>query len=275
MMEWMKEVMTGWADYISHQKVMACFLALLMLFFFTDRWRKQRRFWLYGLVMTVLCLLPVSAVGLLIYQTRFYDYRFIFAALPILVYIAYGLVELFTDREISAKLGRVKKGCLLAFVILILLCCYSDDSASFGDTMTEEERAAAINSLQTILENETVEDVCLWAPGELMEVAREQDGSIRLLYGRNMWDNALNAYSYDEYSEEIKNCYVWMEGICKNGRLNQKQIKGIECINAAFEHGATIVVLPGDIKPKTIQRIERKTNTGAHSVDGYVVITKK
>lgn len=274
MMEWMKEVMTGWPDYISHQKLMACFLALLMLFFFTDRWKKQRRYWLYGLIMTVLCLFPVSAAGLLIYQTRFYDYRFIFASLPILVYVAYGVVELFTDHEALTKLSNVRRGCLLACVILILMCCYSDDTASFGDTMTEEETAVAIDSLQKILEYETTGDVCLWAPREMMEVAREQDGSIRLLYGRNMWDNALNAYSYDEYSEEIKNCCLWMEGIHKNGRLNQKQVKGIECINAAFEHGATIVVLPGDIKQKTIRRIEKKTNTSAHPVDGYLVITK-
>ena len=38
-----------------------------------------------------------------------------------------------------------------------------------------------------------------------------QPDAPELLYGRNMWDIALNAYTYDVCPVEVKELYQWME----------------------------------------------------------------
>ena len=57
-------------------------------------------------------------------------------------------------------------------------------------------------------------EACLWAPREVMEYARETDGRIKLIYGRNMWDVSLNGYAYDSYGKNIIALYEWMEQMC-------------------------------------------------------------
>ena len=86
--------------------------------------------------------------------------------------------------------------------------------------------------------------VCLWAPREILETARMQPVAVtwmqpvetvgiesvavagqlpELLYGRNMWDAALNAYTYDVYPEEVQQLYCWMEAFSEKARIGRDE----------------------------------------------------
>ena len=95
------------------------------------------------------------------------------------------------------------------------------------------------------------EEFCLWAPREILEYARTRDGKISLLYGRDMWDAALHAYSYDVYSEETEALYRWMEHLRDYGSegfgTKESAAEGRECVRRAFSMGADVILLPEDI----------------------------
>lgn len=119
-------------------------------------------------------------------------------------------------------------------------------------------------------------EICIWAPAELLTWARTQRSGVTLLYGRNMWDPALNAYSYDVYPEELKRLYRWMEGIeepvdsaaeeASEGEADAYTESGVrERVGQAFALGADCVLLPKELPGDDAQWIEALRVTGTEA----------
>ena len=79
----------------------------------------------------------------------------------------------------------------------------------FHPAQERQERQQAWEVLKSVKKLHDGE-LCLWAPREILAHAREFDGSVQLIYGRNMWDITLNGYTYDTYTDGLRDIYVWM-----------------------------------------------------------------
>lgn len=53
----------------------------------------------------------------------------------------------------------------------------------------------------------------LWAPAEIIMKAREMNGDITLLYGRDLWESEAAACSYDNYGSDYVDLYEFMESL--------------------------------------------------------------
>ena len=130
----------------------------------------------------------------------------------------------------------------VASVSVIWLCSgLGESSVDVAEIQTKREHSEAVLvQVQEIYED----DICLWAPADILEYAR-LDGKMQLLYGRNMWDVALNAYSYDTYSEEQTRLYEWMEHLDEwDIEISATEVE--EQVQKAFAAGANCILLPDD-----------------------------
>ena len=78
----MTDAWLGWKSFISNGKLAALLLAAL-IFLWYNRKQVERKLLVYTSVMAVCCILPVTAVVLMGYQTKFYDYEWIWSLVPL------------------------------------------------------------------------------------------------------------------------------------------------------------------------------------------------
>ena len=309
MSELLRNAVSGWQRYTDSGKYAVLFLGVLLAFFYLWANEEQRRaaeqkkevaqvpgkvFVVYGVVTAILVACPLTAVMLMKYQTRFYDYEWTFSLVPITAVIAYGAVYLgweYFGRK--CQLGKQQKyfGCAAAACLLltvIVLCgnlgkdsAWNDGKVFGGQSVAESEEKVRI-LLDKLRENGDNEDIFLWAPKEIMMGVRGVTGEITLLYGRNMWDAALNAYAYDTYDSESTALYQWMESLptqvsrtYDTGKGITKQDKDMQQLyfEVALNRGVNCMVFPestvdyveeslkGVVKQAALQ-IEEKTMEG-------------
>ena len=272
MSEWIRNAGEGWQRWNSQGKLMALFLAVLLLLWFGNRKYRQgvvKKLLIYTGILTVLAVIPVTAAILMAYQTKFYDYEWVWSLVPITAITAYGGVVLFTmltEEKIgklsggfqNRKIRTVLAGLLLA--VILFLSGNMGNPAWDMDTARNEKLQAqkAVELLREECPEELLADpICLWAPREILEYARMFDGDITLLYGRNMWDKALGAYSYDTYDISEELLYLWMEQAAgkevPEGYVSQEAVESlaetdaVDCVTLARQKGANRMLLPGGL----------------------------
>ena len=116
MMTLLQSALTGWTDYTQHGKFAALLLlAILYLGFVlygsgkeanaSGAEKARKRLYLYGALVTFGCICPVPALILLKYQTAFYSYVWIWAAVPQTALIAWAATDFLCNllREKPAK----------------------------------------------------------------------------------------------------------------------------------------------------------------------------
>lgn len=223
MKELFRNARLGWAGYMGSGKLAALLLASLLFLWFGRNRRKEREILLYTTAMTLCCILPFTAVLLMFYQTRFYDYEWIWSLVPMTAMTAYGLTAFLAEYQTDFNRSKWRRGAPVLFLLAgaILL------SGSLGSLTGEwkkqrEEKTKAYGVLNALMEECPAGDLCLWAPQEIMEYAREVDGTVMLPYGRNMWDFSLNAYTYDTYDKSTIEMYQWMKWVGETGRPDMK-----------------------------------------------------
>lgn len=135
---------------------------------------------------------------------------------------------------------------------------------------SEAERKAAEKVLTQIRTEMQEEEICLWAPKAILEYARETDASIKLLYGRNMWDQWLNAYAYDAYSEDMVSLYQWMEEPALAGEAQDEA--PVARVRMALEAGTNCILLPENVDEGMIKKLENALELRALSIDGYYLL---
>ncbi len=284
MKELLNNAWIGWQAYISAGKLAALLGASLLFLWMVYRKNSRKSLLIYGTVLAVGCVIPVTAAGLMLYQTKFYDYQWIWSLVPVTTLIAYGAVCFLGEHKGDWRLV----GLLL---VALTLCGGMGKTPVQGDTSaTERVKAEAV--LQQLREKNPEGGICLWAPREIMEYAREADASVRLLYGRNMWDEWLNAYSYDTYSDELVALYEWMEapagvsGEQGKGELpaesgqagvlsgENRRPAVAKQAKAAVESGVNCIVLPGEKSAAEVKALEELLGSSAQEYNGYYLLVR-
>jgi len=229
-------------------------------------------------VVMILLLLPVTAVFFLIYQTRFYDYGWIWSFLPVNAVLAWGVITV-VWKEFSPRLeGKIKKFSeglkyfgVAAAVAVIWLCGNQGQLQEVPREIQRQQMAgeSILQHLET--EKEAAEGV-VWGPKIIMQYLRSHSGEINLYYGKDMWDAKSGAYDYDAYTEEEIAGYNWMEIICAERNLYLLEYdQAPEVMHAALaehihikealEKGVNVIILPEQISPW----VERKAENAADS----------
>ncbi len=261
MTEFIRNAGMGWTEYTQNGKMIALlFIALLMYWFWKkEKWIKHRALFKYTTVMTACCICPLTAALLMVYQTKFYDYEWIWGIVPIITVIALAITLLWTELE-SEKGKRL--GVLLSLIAILYFCGSMGHSAwdAEKENLHLEETAQV---LEIIKDNEDSSDIMIWAPQSVMKYVRALDGTIRMPYGRNMWDAALNAYSYETYGEREQVLYRWMRLVeeCGDGDVAAMEI--------ASELGINQILLPEQTKPELLTQIEEYWGVKAQRIGTY------
>lgn len=275
----MQEILTnawlGWQRYTDGGKYAALLILVLLFLWFCRKEEKQRALLIYTTLVTLFCIFPVSAAFLMMYQTKFYDYEWIWNYVPVTLMIAYGCTVFLTEYWENCKKNIWKcVGVTVAVLTLVFLCGGMGQDA-YGMESGKQKRLEAKEVLGQLIE-EGGNDICLWAPKEIMENARAYDGNIRLVYGRNMWDAALGAYTYEVYDKNHEFLYLWMCNVEEKGVTEYVAEKGsdsaetdnaqviidsIWCLEAAKSLGVNRVLLPGNILPEELQKLTEAWGT--------------
>lgn len=279
MTELLRNANLGWVDYKSSGKMAALLLAILFFLWFTGKGKEQRSFLLYSTVTCICCILPVTAVVLMVYQTRFYDYQWIWSLVPMTAVMAYGLTLFLAGQWEKWEAGGWRKALPVTLVSLlaILLCGNLGGNVEERQQRNgEKEKAYAV--AQMLSETWPGEDICLLAPQKILEYIREADGSIRLAYGRNVWDSSLNAYAYDMYEERVYDLAQWMDWVEQSTWVWMPETDREEMfatlkdrVQDAVEMGINCILLPMEVPAEMIEQMEAVLGIEAQALGNYFV----
>lgn len=281
MTELMTNAWLGWQKFTAGGKLPALLFAAILFLWLSGRWKRQKTLFAYTVLTVPLCVIPVTAACLMLYQTRFYDYEWIWSMVPMTIVIAWGVTEFLSEQWKDFSLSQFRGGLPVTILLLAVLILSSGLGQSEFDRKAEcADRQRAVEVLMLVTESQG-EDICLWAPKELLEHAREQSGSIRLLYGRNMWEEALNAYTYDLYPRKIQELYLWMENTDPSGvaviedeEPDEVRLQGEDCIAAAAEAGVDCIILPNGLEEEAVELLADVWDGGVRELGGYYLLTR-
>lgn len=292
MTELLRNGWLGWLEYTKAGKLPALFLAAVLFLWLWKPAGKQKKLLKYSTVMGICCIFPVTAAVLMIYQTKFYDYVWIWSFVPVTVILAYAGTEVlfvwWQDFSVDRKKTLQKALPVTIGLGVILLLCSGLGSRSFGGAAQEtavgkdyllqkQKTEEVLLALQAdkAEKSQEAQEICLLAPREIMEVVRSLDAEIQLPYGRDMWEAALGAYSYDAYTEKQESLYLWMCSV-QGGELTPAQGVQIpsteECLDTAKELGVNMVLLPKETEETVLEEVIRYTGKQPEEAGAYYEI---
>lgn len=277
-MEYLETALSGWKNFISEYKYLALIMGVLFYAVIRRRSAEENdtgRFLRYAVAVTVLLIIPVTAAMGLIYQTRFYDYEWVWSFVPLTAVLAWGIVTILFEeiRPVTKRMGTKdaeKKLCytrwlgILAAAAVLFVCGNQGQVVK----ISQEERKdceSGIQILQYLEEKEMLKDHAIWGPAGILQYMRTHNGDVCLLYGRDMWDKKAGAYDYEAYAAEEIACYEWMELVSDDHSLYLLEIdQATERIHEALAEeahirealklGADVMILPEQLN----SWIERK-----------------
>ncbi len=270
MAELLKNSWQGWQSFNHDGKLAAALLiSLVVMWVYYGRVR-QKSFLIYTTAVTLSCVIPVTGAVLMLYQTYYYDYRWVWSIVPMTAAVAYAIV-LFVTEFLQKFIGKNRKKQIFAALILLagLFFCGGMGAKPWDDCGNQENRRQAGRVLDHLQEKLQGVQICLWAPREVMEYARAYDAGIELIYGRNMWDPALNVYSYESYSREISDLYQWMEAAPW-----EEESGASDCALTAVSAGVNCILLPADKSEETVECFENTLGVPAEELDGYYLFIR-
>lgn len=267
----------GWGAYIKYGKLAALFLVALLWLWFHKKGGVRKSFVLYATVLGGLCICPLTAVLLMCYQTRFYDYEWIWSAVPVTALIAYGVVCFLSEvwEKASREKNKLAFGAVTALILAAIVLCGGLGSGKWRSDDQKGERQQAVDTLAELRSILGEKEICLWAPEEVLEYVRETDNGVKLLYGRNMWDASLNAYAYDVYEPWMKRAYIWLEK--KEEQFRGQEIGGQELspgeyTRLAKEAGVNCVLLPKDLRHEIVWEVANVYGAQPYDMEEYWLI---
>lgn len=270
MIELIHNAWLGWSSFNEKGKLTALLLIALLIL-----WKYYRREGAYALGfytagMTILCIIPPTAAILMVYQTRFYDYQWIWSMVPMTIVIGMGVVvveqtaleEFRKKAPVSALIATVAIG-------VLFLLCSNMGRTSMDKEAAVESRRHVLQVLQQTKECAGEKELLMVAPKDVLEHVREYDGSIQLLYGRNMWEDSLNAYTYDTYDSQVCLVYEWMEESTEQKELQDAASRTAACADTLLEKGVNCILIPDWWPEKTVNSMQRILGHKAMNIDGY------
>lgn len=231
--EFFLALQAGWQQYTESGMYIGVFFAALVFLwlvcynkFSKDVYKGKRILFFYAVGITGLVLFPVSAFVLLKYQSSFFTYSQLFLMIPIIPVIAWGMTEFITwvggyvpaQKDTPEVIKRKPWICEVAALVVLVAVLWMAGSLSFGNEVTAQvtnDAKIPDKVLEVLRVLETDEDIeldtdVILATDEILEYARLYNGDMKLLYGRNMWQPVLNAYTYDTYPEEWVRLHRWL-----------------------------------------------------------------
>lgn len=326
MMTLLQSALTGWTDYTQHGKFVAfLLLAILYLGFVLYGasgaetggktqgmipWRgiygdgkPGNMLYLYGVLITLGCICPVTALILLKYQTAFYSYVWIWAAVPQTALIAWAAADFLYQLLKERTLRNV----IAAVILLGILFLGGNPVSEWVGTQTTQIPVLAAGGVpqrkQETSAWETLEQLtaysdsergtrefALWAPKEIMAAARAYSAQIRPVYGRSIWDASLGSYSYDTNEIWQEDLYLWMNHLEATGeteylrteRTGEEENTGTEstgreidfaaCLDRAEAAGIDYILLPGNLSEDAQQALQKTLGEKLEPFGGYFLI---
>lgn len=284
MWELLNNAWKGWGNFIFYGKYPALLLLVLVVFWFYSDRKREPVLLGYTTVMTVCCICPLTAAILMLYQTKFYDYQWVWSYVPLTTVVAFaGTLCLEYCKELpdgSAGAGGLKdklvskgKVALAALImgIMILLCGKLTNPLANVKTDWQQSKAVrvtveAVTEIVAEANAQSVSDasgseIVLWAPKEIMSAARIYCPGIKLPYGRDLWDASLGAYTYDTYTGLEDDLCQWMHctgvfGTVDGYRLDSTVLEGKICMKQALELGVNCIVVPAVMTQEAITELE-------------------
>ncbi|MCM1062973.1 MAG: hypothetical protein NC420_00645 [Eubacterium sp.] len=283
MAELIRNAWTGWFRITSDGKIMALFLISLLFLWIGHRQEKQVTLLRYGTASALCCIVPVTASALMLYQTRFYDYEWIWSIVPVTIVTAYAGTKALAEHWQGFRREAWRKGLpVTAGLLAVVFLCVGPDGAGVDRESERVWRERTENIVEAARIRASEGDLCMWAPRKVMEYARRVDSSILLPYGRNMWEEALGAYSYDTYLKEIEKMYLWMslvEETCTESdaditdmvleKMEEQDLSTGECLDAARRAGVSVLVLPEDTNRMLFNEVVTFTGDRPEQSLGY------
>lgn len=270
MTELLKNAWIGWHDFTDAGKLAALLLISLLFLWIYYKRVSQKTFLIYTTAAAVCCIVPVTAVGLMIYQTRFYDYEWVWSFVPLTAMVAYAVTVFINDfLKNSARNDRRKEIGVILLLLVVLIFCSGMGAEPWDSAKEQTERETAENVLTVVQEHMEGREIYLWAPREIMEYAREYDAGIRLLYGRNMWDASLNAYAYDTYSEKMTDLERWIRGYGEEEPISDR-----DCAELVADTDVNCILLPENTGEDAVKCFEEALGVEAESLEGYFLLIR-
>ena len=277
MTEWIHLAFIGWRSYIAESKAAALFIAAILLLCFL--WKKvdRKQFVIYSAAAAVLLICPLTAAFGLLYQTRFYDYEWLWSGVPTVALTAYAVVLLLEELAVGKdKKSRLRLGVVVAILLTAVFLSGLSEVSYDPETdevlilpSQKEMRAEAADVLKAARSALGEGKMILAAPADILTWARELDSTIELLYGRNMWDKHLNAYTYDTYPEEYETLYLFIEGRDRE-KITAETAAGI----LADQTSVNCLILRGTETEETIALFTQTLHMTAARWEGYYILTR-
>ncbi|MCR4896395.1 MAG: hypothetical protein K5891_06425 [Lachnospiraceae bacterium] len=253
----MSRWLDGFLQYTSGAKLLGIFALLeLVLLCFpglrTSFSRRGRSLLAAAGIWALLCLFPLTALGLMWYQSAYYNYTTLWEPAMLIPSTALGLGTLMThllcyyrEKGRSSSLFR-ERVCPPLLVVLLLLLCLLCGDAGYGNwkagaLQADAEQLEALRmQLLTLTEgiageqrdtappapdtgsNETRAAAGLasenhkpliWGPREVLSYLPMAGADFALYYGRDLWDPSLTGYTYDTYDRERQEAEQWMYAV--------------------------------------------------------------
>ncbi len=280
MTEFLRNAWLGWFRVTGDGKLMALFLAALVFLWIEYKQEKHRILLRYGTAAALCCIVPVTAAALMLYQTRFYDYEWIWSIVPVTILTAYAGTRVLAEYWQGFRREAWRRGLPVTAGLLAaaLLCGVGGAGVDRESERMWKDRAE--NVLEVLGEAEG--RACMWAPRKLMEYARRLDGGILLPYGRDMWDGALGAYSYDTYPRGTKRMYQWMsiveETLIESDfdtteimveKMEEQALSTGACLDAARQAGVNVLILPENTNYVLLEEVMSLVDIPPEQSGGY------
>lgn len=281
MTELMRRAWTGWLDFTSAGKFPALFLAALIYLWLAGKWRERKSLFFYAVSAALCCILPATAAALMLYQTKYYDYVWVWSLVPMTVVTAWAAVEITMRLGEDVRVSKWKKWLPVTALLFAVLMLSSGSAENFFEPSKERQERQrareALDSMERLREGE----LCLWAPREILAHVREFDGSVQLIYGRDMWDYALGGYTYDVYPDELRELYLWMENADQNGMAEVEDaergdivLSGVDCVTAALAEGVNCILLPECMESETVLELAEAVGAELSKAGEYYLLTR-
>lgn len=272
-MELFHNAWSGWQSYVEGGKVIALLPAALLFLWCSRKEKEQQVFVMYASVATLGCILPVTAALIMRYQTGFYAYKDIWSLVPMTAVSACGAAVFLARKWKDGRQWRYYGLPAAALVLAAVVFCAMPNPGALDDGREREkdQRQYVYGVVEQLapLCRDADHPLCLWAPREIMEYAREADGRILLPYGRNMWDPSLNGYTYDSYGECQKQLYLWMEQYQEEWSAD---MAGEILPGLVQEAGVNCILLPKNTDPDVVAALEENWECRAQSIGDYLLL---
>lgn len=273
MAELVKNAWSGWLSFANTGKLPAALLISLLFLWIYYKRVKQKEFLIYTTAVTICCIVPVTAALLELYQTRFYDYKWIWSLVPMTAMTGFAVTLFLTEflQEISG--GRRKEKAVAAALLAAgLMFCGGmggkpwDGCGKQGEVQERRQAEALLEELQERLQEKPI---CLWAPREVLEYTKAYDAGIYLLYGRDMWDMDMTAYSYEAYPAGFRDLYLWMEAA-----PGTETVPDLYCAETLAASEVNCILMPGDKPEETVKCFEDMLGVQAETLGGYYLLIR-